>query len=66
MMTMKPVSTLEIPAGAKVVFTPGSYHVMLYDINKTALKKGTAPLIFTFEKAGKITVEAKIKSIGRK
>ena len=66
MMTMEPVSSLEIPAGGEVVFKPGSYHAMLFDMNEKALKKHSAPLIFTFEKAGKITVSAKILAPGGK
>lgn len=66
MMAMKPVTALEIPAGGKIVFKPGGYHAMLYDIDGQALQKQTAPLIFTFEKAGNITVEAKIMPLGPK
>lgn len=66
MMTMEPVSSLEIPAGGEVVFKPGSYHAMLFDMDKKALKKPTAIFIFTFEKAGKISVEAKITPGGGK
>jgi copper(I)-binding protein len=64
MMSMEPVESIDIPAGSQTVFKPGSYHAMLFDINKTALAKGTVPLVFTFEKAGKITVEGKLTAMG--
>ena len=63
MASMKPVKSLEIPAHGEMVFKPGSYHAMLFNISKQALEK-PAPLIFTFENAGKITVEATIAPAG--
>jgi copper(I)-binding protein len=40
-MRMRPVSTLDLPAGRTVELKPGGYHLMLLDL-KQALKPGTS------------------------
>ncbi len=61
-MRMLPVKALEIPAKGETVLKPGGYHIMI--MNGPPLKRGeTVTLTFTFEKAGKITVPAKIAPI---
>lgn len=62
MMRMLPVKVLDIPAKGERVLKPGGYHIMI--MNAPPLKRGeTVELTFTFEKAGKITVPAKIAPI---
>lgn len=62
MMRMLPVKALDIPAKGEAVLKPGGYHIMI--MNAAPLKRGeTVELTFTFEKAGKITVPAKIAPI---
>ncbi|MBX7200502.1 MAG: copper chaperone PCu(A)C [Rhodospirillaceae bacterium] len=61
MMRMLPVKALEIPAMGEAVLKPGGYHIMIMN---TGLKRGeSVELTFTFEKAGRITVPAKIAPI---
>lgn len=61
MMRMLPVKALDIPAKGEAVLKPGGYHIMIMN---AALKRGeTVELTFTFEKAGKVTVPAKIAPI---
>ena len=61
MMRMLPVKFLDVPASGEAVLTPGGYHIMIMN---APLKRGeTVDVTFTFEKAGKITVAAKIAPI---
>lgn len=61
MMRMLPVKALDIPASGETQLKPGGYHIMIMN---TALKRGeTVEVTFTFEKAGKVTVPAKIAPI---
>lgn len=34
LMQMRPVASIEIPAGDEVLFEPGSFHIMLIDVNR--------------------------------
>lgn len=55
---------LPVPAGGSVTLKPGGYHVMLIGLNK-ALKKGEKiPLTLVFEKAGKVSIEVPVESMG--
>ena len=63
-MRMRPVDAIELPPGASVAMGPGGLHIMLVDL-KAPLKAGDRlPLTLRFEKAGEVTVEAQILSIG--
>jgi len=51
MMQMRPIQSLDLPAGQTIEFKPGGYHGMLSEIT-TPLKDGSAvPLRFTVEGA---------------
>ncbi|WP_020174720.1 copper chaperone PCu(A)C [Methyloferula stellata] len=55
---------LAVPAHGSVELKPGSFHVMFVGL-KQPLKQGEHfPATLTFEKAGPVTVEFAIKSIG--
>jgi len=66
-MTMRPLEQgVELPAGAKVEFKPGGYHIMFMDL-KQQLKQGEMIKgTLTFEKAGAVDVEFKVDSIAAK
>lgn len=57
-MTMKPVSSIEIPAGEDVQLEPGGYHVMLLELADPITDGETIPVTLTFEQAGEVEVEA--------
>jgi hypothetical protein len=61
MTGMHPISRLEIPAGATVTLQPGGYHLMLMEPTGEITVGSTVQLELTFEKAGKITVQAEVK-----
>jgi copper(I)-binding protein len=66
-MTMRPLDNgVDVPAGAKVEFKPGGYHIMFMDL-KQPLKQGEMMKgTLTFEKAGTVDVEFKVDSIAAK
>jgi copper(I)-binding protein len=66
-MTMRPLDQgVEVPAGAKVEFKPGGYHIMFMEL-KQPLKQGEMMKgTLTFEKAGTVEVEFKVDSIAAK
>lgn len=66
-MTMRPLEQgVAVPAGAKVEFKPGGYHIMFMEL-KQPLKQGEMMKgTLTFEKAGSVDVEFKVDSIAAK
>jgi len=58
---MQPRSRFDIPAEGVLELKPGSYHIMLLGV-KQALNPGdTVPVTLTFQRAGKMSVEAQVK-----
>jgi copper(I)-binding protein len=66
-MTMRPLEQgVDVPAGGKVEFKPGGYHIMFMEL-KQPLKQGEAVKgTLTFEKAGTVEVEFKVDAVGAK
>ena len=64
MMKMKPIASLEIPAGGDLVFGPGGYHLMMKGLLKPLVKGETFPLTLVFEHAGEVEVSVKIERAG--
>lgn len=58
MTGMKPVASIEIPAGKDVELKPGGFHVMLLDLAKPIADGEKVPVTLTFAKAGELTVDA--------
>jgi hypothetical protein len=64
-MTMRPVSGgLEIPAGGKIALKPGGYHLMFIGLKRQPKQGEKFPATLTFEKAGSVTVEFAVESMG--
>jgi len=57
-MTMKPVSSIAIPAGGTVVLKPGGFHIMLMKLAKPITSGEKVPVTLTLTKAGTVTVDA--------
>jgi copper(I)-binding protein len=63
-MKMRPLTSLDIPAGQPVTLKPGAEHVMLLGLNEP-LREGQAfPLTLTFEKAGAREVTVMVEKPG--
>jgi periplasmic copper chaperone A len=67
-MKMRPVPSLELPAGKLVPLQPGGLHVMLMELRQPLREGDAVPVTFTIEgKDGKretIEVKAAVRSLG--
>jgi copper(I)-binding protein len=60
-MVMRPLPKFDVPAGGKLEMKPGSYHIMLLSLKQDLKPGDTVNVGLTFEKAGKIALEAPVK-----
>jgi copper(I)-binding protein len=64
-MRMRPLPDgLEIKPGQTVELKPGSFHIMMIDLNAPLKEGGTVKGTLVFQKAGKVDVEYAVGSIG--
>ncbi|MGC4251669.1 MAG: copper chaperone PCu(A)C [Sphingobium sp.] len=61
MMSMKPISSVDIPAKGKVAFAPGGKHLMLWGVNDTAISRGKMQLTFLLSNGDRLLVDAVIR-----
>jgi copper(I)-binding protein len=64
MASMKPVTSVPIPAGSTVKFEPGGKHVMLYKINPGLKPPKTITLTFAFSNGERIQADAPLVAAG--
>ena len=57
---------LEIPAGGKVEFRPGGFHIMFMGLEKQVMEGETVKVTLTFEKAGDVEVELPVQPANTK
>lgn len=63
-MKMRPVTAIDLKPGASVTLKPGGMHLMLMDM-KQPLKEGDSfPVSLTFEKAGTVEADVKVRKVG--
>jgi copper(I)-binding protein len=62
MMTMKPVSSIAVPAGETVKLRPGGYHIMLMELPAQLDVGSTFDVTLTFDRAGDKTIEAEVRA----
>lgn len=60
-MKMVPVTGMDVPANGELKLKPGAYHIMLIGLNLPLVAGETLPIKIKFEKAGEVTVQAKVK-----
>lgn len=60
MMQMRRISQIDIPANGSVELKPGSYHVMLMELEKELTAGTTETLTLTFSDKSQKTVEASV------
>jgi len=60
-MKMRALPSLELPAGKKVEFKPGGYHVMLMDLKAPLAKDSTVPLTLLFKDAKGVESKLELK-----
>ncbi len=66
-MRMRPVESIELPAGREVELRPGGYHVMLMQVAKPLKEGETVPITLVVETAGgareSVAIEAPVKAL---
>lgn len=64
MSGMRPIEAADVPAGGELKFEPGRRHAMLFGLDP-ALKPGDeVKLVFNFDGAPPLTVEAPVRAAG--
>ena len=63
-MKMRPLATLDIPAGQPVTLKPSGEHIMLMGLNRPLREGQSFPLTLTFEKAGAREVTVAVEKPG--
>lgn len=60
-MKMRPVPTLEVPAGGTVELKPGGIHIMLIELTEPLTPNSHISAILKFEKSGEIPLDVEIR-----
>ncbi len=60
-MKMRAVPSLDLPAGKKVDFKPGGYHIMLMDLKTPLAKDSTVPVTLLFKDAKGVESKLELK-----
>jgi hypothetical protein len=61
-MAMRPVDSIDVPAGGQVELKPGGYHVMLVGLNQPLAPGDRFALTLQFERAGPVEVIAEVRN----
>lgn len=61
---MRPLSSVAVPAGTDLSFSPGGRHVMLFDVNPRMTPGKHLPLRFTFADGRQVDADARIVLAG--
>src|SRR5580700_7777069 len=60
-MQMRPVASVQVPAGARILFEPGGLHAMLIDLKQPLQQDQRFALTLLFEHAGRVPVEVLVR-----
>jgi copper(I)-binding protein len=60
-MRMRPLPKFELSGGAKLEMKPGGHHIMLLGLKRDLKPGDTVKVTLTFEKAGRMTIEAPVR-----
>jgi protein SCO1/2 len=61
---MRPVASVDIPAGGRLSFKPGGLHAMLVGIKRPLREGDRLPLTLVFRRSGRLQFEAAIQGLG--
>jgi periplasmic copper chaperone A len=64
-MKMRPAAAVPIPAHEMVTFAPGGTHIMLMGLKQPLVAGQSFPLTLTFAHAAPVTVDVKVRGLGR-
>jgi periplasmic copper chaperone A len=62
MMGMREIKYIIIEPGSSIEFKPGSYHIMLMNLNKDLKEDGKVNFVLYFKSSGKMKVDAKVQN----
>lgn len=62
-MQMRPVEEIEVPAKGNLVLKPGSYHIMLLDVQLVLEPGDMVALTLVFESGTEIDVDAEVRTL---
>ena len=60
-MRMQPVTKVSVPANGQVAFKPGSFHIMLIDLQQDLQSGDQFEITLQFEKSGEISLQVEVK-----
>jgi copper(I)-binding protein len=60
-MMMKQVEGISVPANGTAELKPGSFHVMLFGLNRELKVGDTFPLTLKYEQGGEQTIQVQVK-----
>ena len=63
-MKMRPVSAIDVAPKSPTVLKPSGLHIMLFGLKKPLKEGEKFPLTLTFERAGQITLDVDVQSVG--
>jgi periplasmic copper chaperone A len=63
-MRMRPLASLAVPAGGRVVLGPNGTHLMLLELHRALAAGERLPLVLRFRHAGILRAEAVVRSLG--
>ena len=63
-MRMRPVPSIEVPAGQTVTLRPGGLHLMLIGLSGPLREGEAVPVVLRFERAGEVRVELSVQAAG--
>jgi protein SCO1/2 len=61
---MRPVTSVDIPAGGHLSFQPGGLHAMLVGIKRPLQEGDRLPLTLVFRRSGRLQFEARVQGLG--
>jgi periplasmic copper chaperone A len=64
MMSMQPLTGIDLPARGEIAFQPGGNHAMMFGLDPAVKAGDTLSLHFTFQSGAKVDAEAKAISAG--
>ena len=63
-MRMRPVASIEVPAGQTVALRPGGLHLMLIGLSQPLREGESVPVTLRFERAGPVQVALSVQAAG--
>ena len=61
MMSMSPVSAIDVPAHGQVELKPGGLHVMLFGLKERPVAGSTLPVVLLLDDGSKVTASATVR-----